>query len=118
MIRLAYLLASAFIAAGMTGAAAQTTVIETPGPTIEIAPEQETVVRRYVIERRPAPVVLEREITVGAELPPDVVLHDFSPEIIQTAPSLRDYEYVTTESEILVVEPSTRRVVRVLEAAD
>ncbi|GGG26148.1 DUF1236 domain-containing protein [Chelatococcus composti] len=118
MTRLPYLLASAFLIAGITGAAAQTTVIETTRPTIEIAPEQETVVRRYVIERRQAPIVLEREVTVGAQLPPDVVLHDFSPEIVEASPGLRDYEYVTTENEILVVDPSTRRVVRVLEAVD
>jgi hypothetical protein len=97
----------------------------------DLAPDEEVVVREYVIRRRPAPapvvvapppvvtspapVVTEPVVTIrpGSIIPGDVVLEPFVDAPIA---ALRRYSYfVSPSNKIVVVEPVGRRVVRVLE---
>jgi len=80
--------------------------------TIVIQPEQETVIREYIVEH-PAPVV---------ELPSDVAIEVGTtlPETIEVVPvEVPDveprYSYVRVEDRTLVVEPETRRVIHILD---
>ena len=95
--------------------AQSTTVITTApsaGASITIAPEQRTRIKTYVIEKKVNPVVLKEKVTVGATLPADVELvavpSDWGPDLVQ-------YRYVHHDNHIFLVEPSSRRVVQVID---
>lgn len=57
---------------------------------------------------------LNISISVGTEFPRGVRLHRLPPEIVSIAPEYRDYEYVTTEEEIVIVDPHSHRIVSTL----
>ncbi len=50
-------------------------------------------------------------IRVGEAVPPRVHLHRIPPEIVSIEPEYRDYEYFATDEDIVIVEPSTHRIV-------
>lgn len=96
------LAAAAISLAGIGGATAQTVVLE---------PEEEVVVREYIVKQPPAQVVLpeDYDVVVGEPLPETVVVTPLD------APGLaKRYEYVVVDGETLLVDPDTRRVVQVL----
>ena len=57
---------------------------------------------------------LNVSISVGTEFPRGVRLHRLPPEIVSIEPEYRDYEYVTTEEEIVIVDPRSHRIVSTL----
>ncbi len=82
-------------------AAAQTTVIETTGA----APPDEVVT--YVQRERVPSVRVEREVTVGSTLPDTIEL--------RTIPRHDTYGYAVVNERRVIVEPRTRRVIRIVE---
>ena len=50
-------------------------------------------------------------IRVGEAIPPHVHMHRLPPEIVSIEPEYRDYEYFSTDDDIVIVEPGTRRIV-------
>ena len=79
--------------------------------TITIAPEQRTKIKTYVTEKKVKPVVIKEKVTVGATLPADIELieapSDWGPEVVK-------YRYVYSDNQIYLVEPSSRRVIQVI----
>jgi hypothetical protein len=53
-------------------------------------------------------------IGVGAALPSDIELAPLPPDIVDIVPEYRDYDYVVANDEIVIVQPSTRNVVEVI----
>lgn len=79
--------------------------------TIIIEPEDEVIIRDYVVEQpqREVTVPDDYDVVVGEELPDTVVVSPLD------APGLeREYEYVVIDGQTVLVEPGTRRVVQVL----
>ena len=82
---------------------------------LEITPDQERTVytniygQRVVTETTP-----EFDVNVGSVLPGDVQMYDV-PATVEYAP-IHQYRYVTVGSRVVLVEPATRRVVRVIAA--
>lgn len=79
---------------------------------VELAPEQKARMKDYVVKERIAPAKVRERVTVGTVLPADVEL--------RTAPSnwgpcCARYRYVYAENHVLLVEPSTREVVRIVD---
>jgi hypothetical protein len=103
-----------------------------PAQALDVGPDDEVVVREYVIRRRPpavvvapapvvtapAPVLVEPApaalvVRPGSIIPADIELEPFDDAPI---PALRRYSYfVSPSNKIVVVDPLERRVVRVLE---
>jgi chemotaxis protein histidine kinase CheA len=54
---------------------------------------------------------LNISIRVGETIPPRVRLYRVPPEIISIEPEYRDYEYFTTDDDVVIVEPRTHRIV-------
>ena len=77
-----------------------------------IAPEQRTKIRRYITEKQVKPVIVRERITVGAILPADVELEDVPDD---WGPEVSDYSYVYAGDKVVLVEPSSRRVVHVID---
>ena len=79
--------------------------------TVVVSPEDEVIIREYVVQQPPAVVELPTDyhVVVGAELPDTVTLTPLA------APGLTvQYEYVRAGNDILIVEPGTRRIVDIL----
>jgi hypothetical protein len=57
-------------------------------------------------------------VDVGAPLPGKVDLLPLPPDIVELAPEYQGYDYVVVNDEIVFVQPSTRRVVRIIVAGD
>jgi hypothetical protein len=86
--------------AGATAASAQTVVIE---------PQQEVVIREYVQKKPLASIDLPGvELNIGSTVPEQVELHAVE------VPDM-DYQYVVVGNRTVLVEPGTRRVVRIIE---
>jgi hypothetical protein len=111
-----------------------------PPPAWDVGPDDEVVMREYIIRRRPAPpapVVVAPAPVVTAPAPvvaappppvvaaPAVVIRpgsiipadvELEPFVDAPVPALRRYSYfVSPSNKIVVVEPVERRVVRVLD---
>jgi len=80
--------------------------------TFTINPEQRTKIKEYVVKERVKPVTIKERVTVGATLPADVTLTTV-PEV--WGPSFSRYRYVYSDDRVMLVEPSSRRVVQVIE---
>jgi hypothetical protein len=92
--------AGALLLAGIGAAVAQTVVIQ---------PEQETVIREYVHKKPLASIALPGfELNIGNVLPDTVVVERVDVPDVQ-------YEYVVVDNRTVLVEPGTRRIVKVLE---
>jgi hypothetical protein len=50
-------------------------------------------------------------IRIGEPVPPRVRFHRLPPEIVSIEPEYRDYEYFSTDDDIVIVEPRTKRIV-------
>jgi hypothetical protein len=80
------------------------------GEDIVILPEQETAIREYVIlqKTRPMRVPPDVSISVGSALPDTVELYELDvPDVT--------YRYVVVGKQTVLVEPESRRIVRILE---
>jgi hypothetical protein len=79
---------------------------------ITIEPAQRTRIKEYVVQERVRPVTIKERVTVGATLPEDIEL---SPVPQAWGPGVARYRYVYTNDDVVLVEPSTRRVVQIVE---
>ena len=82
---------------------------------LEITPQQEQSVYTNIYGQR---VVTETtpdfDVTVGAVVPGQVQMYEVR-ATVEYAP-VRQYRYVTMGDRVVLVEPTTRRVVRVIQA--
>jgi hypothetical protein len=109
------LLAALTVVALASPAFAQTTITTqapSAGTTITIAPEQRTRIKQYVVQQKVRPVTVKERVTVGAVLPPDV---EFAAVPSDWGPELSHYRYVYTDNHVVLVEPSSRRVIQVID---
>jgi len=101
--------------AGTAFAQSATTVVR-PGAgesaTITIAPTQRTQIRSYITEHKVRPVVVKEKVSVGTVLPSDVELLAI-PE--DWGPSLHSYRYVYSGDNVILVDPTSRRVVQIVD---
>ena len=72
-----------------------------------IAPEQDTVIREYVKKQPLASVKLPGvELNIGSSLPDTVELHE--------VPNVK-YRYVVIDNRTVLVDPGTRKIVKVYD---
>ena len=102
--RLLMMFTALSITAG-TQAYAQTAVIE-------ISPEQRTTIREYVVKQKTKSVAIQGDVRVGAPLPADVQLVAVPSE---WGPSYSRYRYVYWNDRVVLVDPSNRNVVHIVE---
>jgi|RhiMethySRZTD1v2_1073278.scaffolds.fasta_scaffold3345719_1 uncharacterized protein DUF1236 len=102
----------------VVGSAVQAQVV-VPGPVVQspddltLAPDEEVVVREYFIRRRPTVITSETTVRPGSVIPDFVELQPFDEAPV---PVLRRYTYfVSPSNKIVVVDPATRKVVRILD---
>lgn len=87
--------------ASLSGALAQDVVITS---------EQDTVIREYVKKKPLASIALPGvELNVGTALPETVEVHRF-----ESVPNV-NYEYVVVDNRTVLVEPGTRKIVKIYD---
>jgi hypothetical protein len=75
-----------------------------------IKPEQETVIRQYVQKKPLASIQLPGvELNVGSTVPDTVELQTLDVPDMQT-----QYDYVVVDNRTVLVDPSTRKIVHVM----
>jgi hypothetical protein len=80
--------------------------------TVDLSPEQRTTIKQYVVKERVAPVTVKERISVGATLPANVELRSVPGT---WGPSVTKYRYVYSDNRVYFVEPSSRKVVHVID---
>lgn len=92
---------AALAAIGTSGVVAAQTVV--------VSPEQETVIREYVKKKPIASIAVPGvELNIGSPVPETVELHSID------APDMT-YRYVVVDDRTVLVDPGTRKVVRILD---
>jgi hypothetical protein len=78
-----------------------------------ISTEKQVRISQTLTRERLAPPErnLNISIRIGETVPQSVRFHRLPPEIVSIEPEYRDYEYFTTDDEIVIVEPRTKRIV-------
>lgn len=79
---------------------------------IEIAPKDRTVIKEYVVKEKVKPIVVKEKMAVGYALPAEVALN---PVPTTWGPTLTKYNYVYHDNHVVLVEPSTRKVVQIID---
>ncbi|WP_412177234.1 DUF1236 domain-containing protein [Mesorhizobium sp. ZC-5] len=75
-----------------------------------IAPEQDTIIREYVQKKPLASISVPGvELNIGSTLPETVEVHRF-----EDVPDVK-YEYVVVDNRTVLVEPGTRRIVKIYD---
>ena len=54
-------------------------------------------------------------LSVGTAVPRDVRLQPLPTEVVEVVPQYRGYDYVVYNDEIIIIEPSTREIVYIIE---
>ena len=97
-LHLATAAAGILLLAGVGASAAQDIIIQ---------PEQETVIREYVQKQPLASVKLPGvELNIGTALPDTVELHE--------VPNVK-YRYVVVDNQTVLVDPGTRKIVKIIQ---
>jgi uncharacterized protein DUF1236 len=96
----------------IAGTAALTVLLSTEaftqGVVLEVAPEQRTRIKEYVVRERVPRATIREEIAVGGVVPADVELREAPSE---WGPSYSKYRYYHTDRGVRFVDPGTRRVI-------
>ena len=90
---------------------AQAVMVE-PGATVTITPEQRTRIKEYVVQQRVRPARIEERLVVGTTLPADV---EMSAVPSDWGPSVSRYRYVYWNDRVVLVEPSSRKVIQIID---
>jgi Protein of unknown function (DUF1236) len=94
-----------------------TTVTTTTGPaatgSITIAPEKRTVIKQR-FTGAPVTTVKER-VTVGATVPAEVELMPVPETVVTELPAVKSYRYFRYQDDVVLVDPSSRRVVQIID---
>jgi hypothetical protein len=112
----AFFAGAALLVALSAPAFSQTTTVTTTAPaagaTVTIAPEQRTKIKQYVVQQKVKSVAVKERVAIGGTLPADVELMavpaDWGPEVSR-------YRYVYSDNNVMLVEPSSRRVVTIID---
>ena len=82
------------------------------GQDIMVTPQQRTIIKEYVVKEKVKPVTMKEKITVGMALPADVELHAVPSD---WGPSVTRYRYVNWDNHVVLVEPSSRKVIKIID---
>ena len=79
---------------------------------IDLTPEHRTTIREYVVRQKVRPITIQGDVRVGAPLPTGVELVVVPGE---WGPQYSKYRYVYWNDRVVLVDPSDRRVVHIVE---
>ena len=105
------LLTAVSASAQSTSTTVTTTAPSTTG-AITIAPEKRSVIRQRFTAK---PVQIKERVTVGMTVPTEVELVEVPETVVTEVPTVRSYRYFRWNDDVVLVDPSSRRVVQILD---
>lgn len=78
--------------------------------TTTITTEQQSKVRAYVVKEKPASVKVTETVSVGSALPSSVELRTLPSDV-----GVTQYRYAIVNDKTVLVEPSSRKIIQVIE---
>lgn len=91
----------------------------TPGSRLQVAEltltEGEAALVRNSIPPDFPVARLRLRLALGADIPDHVELYEFAPVVLDSVPRLRDFRFVVTEDQMVIVSPRGRGIVLVLD---
>ena len=78
---------------------------------VTVAPEQRTMIKEYVVQKKVAPITMTEKVVVGATIPQNVELVTVPSD---WGPTFTKYRYVYTDNHVVLVEPSSRKVIQII----
>jgi hypothetical protein len=90
-----------------------------PGPRLQTAgltlsSSEAAIVRDSISPDFPVQQLRVR-LALGAEIPDRIELFEFGPIVLDSVPQLRDFRFVVTQGEVVIVDPRDRGIALVLE---
>lgn len=89
--------------------------MESDSRTAPMSIQQRQRVRAIILEQRVPTATISGRVAVGTTLPADVELHPVPQTLYTEVPSIRNYRYVHWNDRIVLVEPSSRKIVQIIE---
>jgi len=86
-----------------------------PGQAPQLSPEQKTMIFRLVRQDHTKTARREFPAQVGADVPPSIELYNLPDEAVIQAPITKMYRVVVTGGNVVLVDPTTMRVVDVID---
>ena len=96
----------------VAGLAAALLTTQAFAQAIVVSPEQRTTIKEYVVKEKIRPHKLQSRVTVGATVPADVEL---APVPQAWGPTFGSYRYIYTGDDVVLVDPTSRRVIDVID---
>lgn len=85
--------------------------------SVDITTEKRTEIKQVIHETDVKPVHVDVDVSVGVAIPHKVELHPLPPRIVEIVPAYEGYDYfVLADGRIIIVEPSTYKVVYIISA--
>jgi hypothetical protein len=79
---------------------------------IQVAPEQRTKIKEYVVQKTIVPVRMSEKVVIGAAVPQDVALVSAPGD---WGPAYKDYRFFYSDDHVILVDPSTRKVIQIID---
>lgn len=86
-----------------------------PGQRPELTPEQKSVIFRTVHQDKSKTAKRPFAAQVGAEVPPSLELYSVPDDAVMQAPVTKLYRVVVMDEKVVLVDPTTMRVVDVID---
>lgn len=101
-------------ASATPSAPATASTTTTTSATVALAPQQQTQIVEIFRRENIQPADIRINVTEGMSLPATVTLKPVPAQIVQVAPQFREHHFFVTSERIVIVEPTSRRVVALL----
>jgi len=81
----------------------------------EILPQQRTYLRGWVMRDPAPPVTVQERMVRGYQVPSSMQVRSFPEDVYSEVPTARSYGYVRTQNNVVLVDPTTRQVIEVID---
>lgn len=89
--------------------------MEPDSRTAPMNAQQRQRLRAIILEQRAPTATISGRVVVGGTLPADVELHPVPQAVYAEVPAARNYRYVYWNDRVVLVEPSSRKVVQIID---
>jgi hypothetical protein len=79
---------------------------------ITIGQPEQTRIKEYIVKEKVKPTMIKEKVVVGTTLADDVELHSAPTD---WGPTVSRYRYIYTNDNVVLIDPTTRRVVHIVD---
>jgi hypothetical protein len=82
---------------------------------VELTPQQRNTIYQTVSkEKSRTPLSAATHVSVGAQIPASVELYTLPDQVVQDVPSTKLYKYTVWNDQVVLVDPTSMRVIEVI----